>query len=88
MKFYPNYYGITLNLKSNTIYQYSLSLSDKIPDDATEHYHKAIYSVKDKLKSHLEVLMFKGKMLWGYKNLKSPLTLHCKYSINKKVYEE
>lgn len=79
IKFFTNYYDISLDSKTSRIYQYSFSLPPEIPQDSTL-YNKAIYSIKrSMLKEKIGYLAHSGQIIWGNICLQVPTTFNCKF---------
>lgn len=76
--FYSNIFGIELKSqgsKSNSIYQYSLSIDPELPKDSAKLRERIIKSIYHDLKKTIGYVCWKGEMLWGRTNQTKVTTL-------------
>lgn len=85
LKFFTNYYDISINTAKSKIYQYSFALPEDIPQDS-DLYFKSINSIKKTLKERIGYIAHSGQMIWGSIALKVPTTLECKFEYESNKY--
>lgn len=73
-KFLTNFFEIAIDQKVS-LYQFSLHSEPEILDDSREILYDVVVGVKKHLKKSIDLVAFKGKTLWGSKNLNVALPL-------------
>lgn len=69
-----NYYSIELGPKT-PIYQMVFDTEPSIPNDSKDLLFECIRAIRKKIKEAVELIAISGRMLWGLKELKQPITL-------------
>ena len=73
-----NYYNIDIKNEFDSINQYSFDSEPRIPEDSSKLMDKVMGSIRKQLKIEIGYLCFKGKMIWGIKELKVALSIKTK----------
>jgi hypothetical protein len=82
-----NFFEIKFGNKDRTVYQFVYDTEPHIPADSKDLLFHLIKSLKGQLKEKLGFVTASGLMIWGVKNLSTPLSLNADFKYQEKDFK-